>query len=179
MQELEAVSADGYNGSPIIPTGNPMTDGLGPAAWVERADTPDVTAHGTPKIVPMRSAPGYSVAKGDPEPRGLPVIGADGAVAGVITDIWVDRSEPQVRYYEVEIPSEGTRLLPIGFVQWPNLGLWGLNRVIVKSITSAQFVGVPQTKRDDQVTLREEDQIMGYYAGGHLWATPRRSEPLI
>jgi len=29
------------------------------------------------------------------------------------------------------------------------------------------------------VTLREEDRIMGYYGGGQLYATPRRTEPLI
>ena len=58
--ELKAVPADNYNGSPIIPTGDPMKDGLGPAAWVnDRADRPDYTAHGTPKIVPLRAAKNY------------------------------------------------------------------------------------------------------------------------
>ena len=44
-----------------------------------------------------------AVAAGDPDPRGLPVKAADGAVAGSIVDIWVDRSEPQVRYYRLEL----------------------------------------------------------------------------
>ena len=35
MSELKAVPADNYNGSPIIPTGNPMIDGVGPAAWAK------------------------------------------------------------------------------------------------------------------------------------------------
>ena len=72
MSELKAVPVDGYNGSPLVPTGNPMVDGVGPAAWADRADVPDLTFHGTNKIVPMRVDPTFSVAKGDPDPRGLP-----------------------------------------------------------------------------------------------------------
>ncbi len=180
MSELKAVPADQYNGSPIIPTGDPMVDGVGPAAWAERADVPDLTARGEAKIVPMRVAPGYTVAAGDPDPRGLPVRAADGAVAGTIVDIWVDRSEPQVRYYEVELAAGGAhRLLPAPFVQWPHFGLWGNDHVLVKSITSAQFANVPVTKRDDRITLLEEDRIMAYYAGGHLYADAKRAEPWI
>ena len=47
MSELKAVPVDGYNGSPLVPTGNPMVDGVGPAAWADRADVPDLTFHGT------------------------------------------------------------------------------------------------------------------------------------
>lgn len=180
MSELKATPVDHYNGSPLVPTGNPMVDGVGPAAWANRADVPDLTARGEAKIVPMRVAPGYSVAAGDPDPRGLPVKAADGKVAGTIVDIWVDRSEPQVRYYEVELSGGGARkLLPTPLVQWPHFGLWGNDHVIVKAITAAQFADVPVTKRDDRITLLEEDKIMAYYAGGHLYATPDRAEPLI
>jgi photosynthetic reaction center H subunit len=35
------------------------------------------------------------------------------------------------------------------------------------------------TKRDDQVTLLEEEKIMAYYGGGTLYATPQRQEPLV
>lgn len=180
MADLKAVPVDGFNGSPLVPTGNPMVDGVGPAAWVDRADVPDRTVHGAPKIVPMRVAEGFRIAEGDPEPRGLPVKACDGVVAGTIVEVWVDRSEPQVRYYEVQLTgSEQRVLLPVGFVQWPNFGLWGNDHVIVKAITAAQFAQVPSTRRDDQITMREEERIMAYYAGGHLYATPGRSEPLI
>jgi photosynthetic reaction center H subunit len=178
--ELKAVPVDGYNGSPLIPTGNPMVDGVGPAAWAERSDTPDRTAYGTPKIIPMRTAPGYTIASNDPDPRGLPVIAADKATAGTVVDVWVDRSEPQVRYYEVQLAgSEERRLLPAGYVQWPNFGLWGNDRLLVRSITAAQFRQVPTTKRDDIITLLEEDKIMAYFAGGQMYALPERSEPVI
>ncbi|MCU0626350.1 MAG: PRC-barrel domain-containing protein [Gemmatimonadaceae bacterium] len=110
----------------------------------------------------------------------MPVIGCDDKVAGTVVDLWVNRSEPSIAYYEVQlVGSEARRLLPYGFVQWPNLGLWGVDRLLVKSITAAQFAQVPVTKRDDRITLLEEDKIMAYYAGGHLYATPKRQEPWL
>lgn len=178
--ELKAVPADNYNGSPILPTGNPMVDGIGPAAWATRADVPDKTAYGAAKIVPMRTVSAYSIASNDPDPRGLPVIAADKQVAGTVVDIWVDRSEPQVRYYELQLAgSEERRLLPAGYVQWPNFGLWGNDRLLVKSITAAQFQHVPTTRSDEVITLLEEDRIMAYFAGGTMYALEGRAEPLL
>ncbi|MEY4855631.1 MAG: hypothetical protein RL409_1320 [Gemmatimonadota bacterium] len=180
MSDIKAVAVDGFNGSPLVPTGNPMIDGVGPASWANRADEPDRTFHGAPKIVPMRLDPTFSVAKGDPDPRGLPVEAADKVTAGTVMELWVDRAEPQVRYYEVQLSgSERRIMLPAGFVQWPNFGLWGNDRLLVKSITAAQFADVPAIRRDDQITLLEEDKVMAYFAGGHLYATAARSEPLI
>jgi len=180
MAELKAVPADRYNGSPIVPTGDPMIDGIGPAAWANRSDTPDMTVHGKAKVVPMRLDATYFVAKGDPDPRGMPVIAADKVVAGTVIELWVDRAEPQIRYYEVKLTNaERHVMLPVGFVQWPNLGLWGNDKLLVKAITSAQFANVPDIQRDDQITLLEEDRVMAYYAGGHLYATAARSEPII
>ena len=73
MSTAKYVPADGYNGSPVVPTGDPMIDGVGPAAWAEdRADHPDRTYHGEPKIVPMRVATGFSIAKGIPIPGACP-----------------------------------------------------------------------------------------------------------
>jgi photosynthetic reaction center H subunit len=51
--------------------------------------------------------------------------------------------------------------------------------VKVVAITSRQFADVPAIKNPDQVTRLEEDKITGYFAGGHLYATPQRQEPLI
>lgn len=178
---IHAVPADQYNGSAIIPTGDPMRDGLGPAAWANRHDVPDRTVHGEAKIVPLRAAPGFHIDRRDPDPRGLPVRACDGAVAGTIVEVWVDRSEPQARYYQVRLAA-GRRdvLLPTGFVQWPNFGLFGrMDHVKVKAITAAQFAHVPGIRRDDQITLLEEDRIMAYFAGGHLYATRSRAEPLL
>ena len=51
--------------------------------------------------------------------------------------------------------------------------------VNVKSIRSDQFAQVPGLSNPDQVTLQEEDRITAFYGGGHLYAMPMRSEPLI
>ncbi|HYW32107.1 MAG TPA: photosynthetic reaction center subunit H [Gemmatimonas sp.] len=180
MTSINAVPVDGYNGSPLVPTGNPMLDGVGPGAWANRADEPDLTVHNQLKIVPMRHDPTFSIANGDPDPRGLPVIALDKQVAGTVVDLWVDRAEPQVRYYEVKLAAEERHImLPAGFVQWPNFGLWGNDRLLVKSITAAQFSDVPAIRTDGTITLLEEDKIMAYFAGGHLYATASRSEPVI
>jgi photosynthetic reaction center H subunit len=181
MSDVKFVPVDGYNGSPMIPTGNPMIDGVGPAAWnTERRDEPDRTYDGRVKVVPMRHDAAFAIAKGDPDPRGLPVVATDKQVVGTVVDVWVNRSEPQVSYYEVQLQAVDRRvLLPSGFVQWPNFGLWGNDRLLVKSITAAQFADVPATAREDQITLREEDRICAYYAGGHLYATRSRSQPLL
>jgi photosynthetic reaction center H subunit len=177
---IKAVPADPYNGSPIIPTGDPMRDGIGPAAWAVRHDDPDRTAFGEPKIMPMRLLPKFWINPKDPNPIGMPVVAADKLVAGTVVDVWVDRSEPQVRYYEVQLTgSEERRLLPAGFVQWPNFGLWGCDRLLVKSITSKHFINVPTTRTDRQITLLEEDRIMAYYGGGHMYAVAGRGDPII
>ncbi len=48
-----------------------MLDAIGPGAYALRADTPDLTVDGDDKIVPMRAAPSFFVANGDPDPRGM------------------------------------------------------------------------------------------------------------
>ena len=166
-----------YPGTPFEPTGDPLADAVGPASYAERADEPDRTFDGQVKIIPMASDAHFHVAEGDPDPRGMDVLGADGQVAGTITEIWVDRSESCIRYYELKLSGSGSnlnRLLPVNCVRINNDG-----QVLVNSILASQFTGVPRTKNPDQVTLLEEDKIMGYYAGGRLYATPHRQEPLI
>lgn len=166
-----------WPGAPLEPSGNPMLDGVGPAAYADRAEVPDLTLEGEPKIVPLRVATDFSVESRDPDPRGMSVIGADGRSGGTIVDVWVDRSEPQVRYLEVEVPlkDNGARrvLLPI------NLARVTGGEVRVKSILSTQFADVPGLRNPDQVTLREEDKICAYYAGGNLYADIRRQEPVL
>jgi photosynthetic reaction center H subunit len=180
MTAPKLVRVDRNPGSPYVPTGNPLVDAVGPASYADRADVPDLTAHGATKIVPLRAAPGFFIAEGDPDPRGLKVKACDGVIAGEIVEVWVDRSEPQVRYYEVKLRANGkVVLLPVNFVQWPLFGLGKSDHVTVKAITAAQFLDVPDTRNAAQITLREEDRICAYYAGGHLYATPERAEPLI
>lgn len=162
-------------GSPLVPTGNPLADGVGPAAYAERAKVPDLTAHGDPKIVPMRVAKDFSIAAGDPDPRGMLVLGADNAVAGTVHDVWVDRSEATIRYLEVVLNSGGNVLLPITGA----LIKKARRHVLVDAIAAAQFQGVPRLSSPDQVTFYEEERVVAYYGGGYLYATASRSEPWL
>ena len=41
-----------WPGAPLVPTGNPLVDGVGPAAWAERADRPD--QHPTMPLIQIR-----------------------------------------------------------------------------------------------------------------------------
>ena len=167
-----------WPGSPLEPTGNPMLDGVGPAAYADRADVPDVTVDGRVKIVPLRVATDFHIESRDPDPRGMQVVGADRAIGGVVRDVWVDRSEALIRYLEVEVAAAtGSRrvLLPINFTRISG----SRGRVKVKAILGRQFADVPGIQKPDQVTLREEDRITAYYGSGTLYATPARTEPLL
>jgi len=176
---IAAERTAGFNGAALKPTGNPMLDGVGPGAWCERADHPDLAADGKALIVPMSTAPDFSIAEGDPDPRGMAVIGLDNESGGTITDVWVDRAEQMIRYYEVEASGGRTVLLPNNFCRLGKLPRSGDRVMHVKSITAAQFADVPAHAAPDRVTLLEEDKIMAYYGGGTLYAVPGRQEPLL
>ncbi|HIJ64176.1 MAG TPA: photosynthetic reaction center subunit H [Rhodospirillaceae bacterium] len=163
-------------GSPMTPTGNPLVDGVGPAAYAERSRVPDQTMHGQPRMAPMRIATDISIAKGDPDPRGMPVVGTDGEVAGTVADVWVDRGEVFIRYLEVKLASGGANvMLPITMALVDKRR----RRVKVDAITAAQFADVPRLENPDQITFYEEERVASYYGGGFLYATPERAEPLI
>jgi photosynthetic reaction center H subunit len=175
-QPLGGTPVGGHLGSPLEPNGAPMLAGVGPGSWSDRADVADTTVDGELRIVPLRAAPSFEVSSHDPDPRGLPVIGADGLVGGTVRDLWVDRAEVLFRYLEVEVPASGGSrrvLLPVNFSRI------GKTRVRVRSILASQFAQVPGTAQPDAVTLLEEEKIMAYYGGGTLYATPDRQEPLL
>jgi photosynthetic reaction center H subunit len=169
---VAAEPAAPFPGAPLQPTGDPMVDAVGPAAYAIRPEVPDLTDHGLPRIVPMRVATEFSIVDRDPDPRGMPVYGLDNKVAGTVVDIWVDRSEPQVRYFELDVDGRNV-LLPINFTRVKS------DRVQVVSIRAEHFAKVPGLANPDQITLQEEDKIVAYYGGGHLYATPQRAEPLL
>ena len=162
-------------GSPQPPAGDPMLAALGPASYAERADKPEVMFNGEPLIVPMRLAPGFRVATEDCDPRGMEVVGADGQVAGKVSEIWVDRAEPQIRYLEVVLATSRTVLLPITYARIGKRQ----RRIDVVSILARHFAQVPAIANPDRVTLLEEDRITAYYAGGHLYAEPSRLGPIV
>ncbi|WP_299399063.1 photosynthetic reaction center subunit H [Pelagibius sp.] len=177
---IHAEPASYFPGAPLMPTGNPMTDAVGPASYAQRSNTPDLTAEGEVKIVPLRTAGNFYLEPRDPDPRGCPVVAADGQTAGTVVDAWVDRAEVLIRYLEVEVSGpEGQRraMLPMTCVRMG--GKSGARTVRVNAITAAQFADVPPLANPEQITLLEEDRICAYYAGGNLYATPQRQEPVL
>jgi photosynthetic reaction center H subunit len=174
---LVARSTGPSPGSPIEPTGDPMLDGVGAGAWANRADVPDMTLEGEPKIIPLRAAQGFAVAKQDADPRGLPVIAGDGKPAGTVRELWLDTSEMMFRYLEVETPMVGGGskrvLLPMPFAKVRR------TQVEVNSIFGKHFAGVPGLKNPDQITFMEEERIVAYYGAGTLYADPQRGEPIL
>jgi photosynthetic reaction center H subunit len=175
---VNASPAANFPGAPLVPHGDPMTAGVGPGAYAERADIPDVTVHGTPKLVPLAEATGFYLDPEDPNPIGMTVVGADGVAGGVVRDAWVDVGEYLVRYYEVETGSANARrnvLLPANLARV--VGKAG--EVRVKSILGHQFASVPGQRNARIVTRLEEEKIFGFYGAGTLYATPQRAEPLL
>ncbi|MFO1337398.1 MAG: photosynthetic reaction center subunit H [Burkholderiaceae bacterium] len=170
---VRATPSGPWPGAPLVPDGDPLLAEVGPGSYAPRADVPDVTVDGAPRLLPLRALSGFSVAGDDPDPRGLPVYGADGEVAGQVSDLWADQAEMLFRYIEVALPG-GTRvLLPINFARVDR------RRVRVRSLLASQFAKVPALRVPDRVTLLEEEKIMAYYGAGTLYATADRQEPLL
>jgi len=163
--------------SPLEPTGNPLTAGVGSGAWTPRPDRPELDFHGDPKLIPLSQAEGFGVASRDPDPRGKGLFDARGERAGTVVDLWIDRGEMMFRYIEAEVPLGGgaTRrvLVPTPFTRINADG------VTVHALLAPQFAGIPPTRAADRVTLNEEEQITAYFGAGLLYAEPGRTEPLI
>jgi photosynthetic reaction center H subunit len=173
---ISATPHEAWQGSPLVPTGDPMAAAVGPGAYAERADIADVTYEGHPRIVPLRAAPNFHLESRDPDPRGMNVYGADRVLAGTVTDVWVDRSEATLRYFEVQLSGGGRRVLvPANVADFEG----SPRHVMVDHILAQHFTQVPGLRNPDTVTLLEEDKIMAFYGAGTLYATPARQEPLI
>jgi photosynthetic reaction center H subunit len=163
-------------GTPLDPHGDPMLAHAGPGAYAMRADLPDMTFDGHPKLVPLRVATDYRLEAADPDPRGMQVFGADGKAGAVVKDLWVDRAETILRYLELEIKTTAGAdriMLPMTFARISN------GKVTVNAIHGHQFVNVPRIKSAESITLLEEEKVMAYYGGGTLYADPSRMEPLV
>jgi photosynthetic reaction center H subunit len=178
-EPIAGVQIAGFPGAPFEPVGNKLTAGLGPSAFARRADLPEKNFFdGGPRIKPLRLNPEYSLATEEPEIRGFAVEGADRIVAGTLHEVWIDRYEMQVRYFEVALsPACSGRnvLVPSAMADIQ----WRRRTLVVGSVLASQFTEAPGTKSLDEVTALEEDQITAYFAGGTLYATPARSEPLL
>jgi photosynthetic reaction center H subunit len=166
-----------FFGAPYEPTGNPLADGVGPASYAERADVPDIGMDGKPILIPLSKLPEFHLETRDPDPRGMEVVGADRMPAGTVSDIWVDRADSVVRYFEIAAGEGMARriLVPLNFCRIDG----GKRRITVKALLGEQIAAAPGPRAPDQVTKLEEDKILGYFGGGWLYATPERAEPLL
>jgi photosynthetic reaction center H subunit len=174
--EVSAEPSHGYIAAPLVPRGAPLTAGIGPGAWALRADHADLDPEGHPKIVPLRTLDGYGIAHQDRDPRGMPVLGADGQVAGIVMDAWIDRMEMMLRYLELEVAGTGGPrrvLLPMNFARVRRAA------IEVQALYADQFAGVPPTRAADRITLLEEERITAYFGAGTLYADDERAAPFF
>ncbi|MBK1696335.1 photosynthetic reaction center subunit H [Rhodovibrio salinarum] len=177
---VPAEPAGNFPGAPLIPTGDPLKDQIGAAAYAERHDTPELTWHGEAKIVPISQAEGWKVIDSDPDPRGMDVYCADGETAGTVKEIWVDKPESIIRYLEVDCgTAQAAKSVLVPFFLTKVKGNARKKWIDVKAVTASQFKDAPTVKDNTQITRLEEDKIMGYFGGGHLHAMPHRAEPLL
>lgn len=170
--DIAAKRFENFPGAPYWPTGNPLADGVGPASYADRAKVPDLDAHGQARIVPMSSESGISVAPASTDPRGLPVTGADGKVAGTVSDLWVDRAEHMIRYLAIDT-SMGTVLAPMAMATVNRSG------VSIDAINAEDFAHAPKPAAAGEITRYEEERIVAYFGGGYLYANAERAEPWL
>jgi photosynthetic reaction center H subunit len=165
-------------GSPLVPTGDRLRDSVGPGSYALRREQPLSYDYDKIQVLPLRELDDWSVAKGDADPRGMTVFGADGVAAGVVRDLWVDRSVKILRYLEVDLAdpaSEGPVLLPIYHTDISAKR----RRVKVDALRAAVFVEAPRLRDPNRITAREEDQVNAFYAAARFWRGPilHRSKP--
>lgn len=173
--DIAARRVDRFPGAPYTPTGDPLADGIGPAAFAERARWPDLDMEGRPRIVPISSDEHFSIASRDPDPRGMPVIAADGAIAGTVADVWIDRSDRLIRYLEIDVNGLGNVLAPMAMTKVDRRR----RRVVIDALAAAQFAGAPKVAQAGQITRYEEERVVAYFGGGYLYASPDRTEPFL
>lgn len=173
---FDAQPVASWPGAPMHPVGNAMLAGAGPAASALRADVPDMMQENAAehRVVPLRVATDHNLDEESPDPRGKEVVGADDAVGGVVSDLWIDRAETCIRYLEVTLPAGASVLVPMPLARVDATG-----RVMVGSVLGSQFADAPNLASPDAITLREEDRIQAYFASGHMYAMPTRVEPLL
>ncbi|MBX2881728.1 MAG: PRC-barrel domain-containing protein [Granulosicoccus sp.] len=193
-RELNMTPMGPWPGAAFEANGNAMLDGLGAAAWAERADVPDMTSEGEPRIAPLSQLPDdeFYIAKRSMDPRGMDVRACDGKVVGKISDIMLDRMEFLPRYFEVTLNSGKSVMLPMMYMTYkrkakaPRHGSFAervtnprQKEVRVASLNSEQFEQVPATANPSVITLLEEDKIQAYYGGAHVFGSKERQESLI
>ena len=92
--------------------------------------------------------------------------------------VWVDRSDPdpplpRSRRCPAANPAASSARSAFGRISTAEA------EACKRRARPTSSLAAPGLKNPDQVTRLEEDKITGYFAGGHLYATPNRQEPLM
>ncbi len=185
QEEPETVAnaqpSEPWPGAPLEPVGDPMLAGVGPGSAARRPDHPEEGPDGLPKIRPLRACPEFSVANGQPDPRRMTVVGADGEPAGAISDAWIDLEEPQIRYLEAQLNASiaGGDNRPV-LIPMPLAKINARRETVtVNSLTASQFAHIPRISSGDSITLQEEENVVAYFGAGQLYAMQSRKGPLV
>jgi photosynthetic reaction center H subunit len=174
--DYKATAAGYLTGAPSDPIGNPLLSASGPAGYSLRADKPELTWHNDQnRLAPLRVATDHSFDENSPNPIGFEAVGFDGIVGGSVKDVWVDREESVIRYYEVTVAGGKSVFVPVALVRVNE----SANQILLASVTGKQIGEAPTIASPDQITWREEDQTQAYFASGQLFAIPSRRESLI
>lgn len=151
-------------GYPLDPGPDPLMEGIGAAAWARlREEKPDLDVEGEPKLIPLNDNNEYYIPDGDPDPRGWNLVSADERRVGRVHDLWFNRAEFFLRYYEVSIEgAEGRRLIPAFFAEaLPRDRIVRATTLVAKDLRR-----IPVRAAEDCITMREEDRLNGFFAGG-------------
>ena len=108
----------------------------------------------------LRDLDEYTVAEGDPDPRGWDVMSSDNQKVGEVKDLLVDLQAMKVRYLDVELDhnlkgeSDQHVLIPVGTARMDD----NLDRVIV-GIDASRTLSMPLYQRDGAVRREYEDSL--------------------
>jgi photosynthetic reaction center H subunit len=175
QREIKLQPTAGFFGASHQPTGDPLADGVGPASYAERADVPDVAMDGQPRMRLISALPDFHLDERDPNPIGMEVYGADRSFMGTVRDLWVDRAESVLRYFEVERPGGSRVVVPYNFTTVDAR----LRRINVEGMTEAYVGGVPAPRTPGILTRLEEDKITAYYGGSLFYRPNGKMGPLL
>ncbi len=149
---------------PLDPGPDPLNEGVGAAAYTRiREELPDLDVNGEPKLISLNDHSDYYIPDGDPDPRGWVLLSADEKRVGTVHDLWFNRAEFFLRYYEVSIEgADGRRLVPAFFAE----ALPRDRAVRATTLVAEDMRRTPVRADDSCITMREEDRLNGFYAGG-------------
>lgn len=175
-RELNVKDAYAVPGSPLMPLGDPLLDGVGPASYALKQDKPLRTMDGALTLGPLRNHPDYHLEGSGPDLFGMPVYAADGEPVGTVKDLWVNEIEYFIRYVEIDMTAgtgTGTMLAPFAFADTRH------KRMKFGMLSREQFLNVPRIAGKEQITAREEDRLNAYFAGGTLYSKNGAQAPFL